>query len=81
MHSGMVLIWIGALLIVAGIVLAAGRVLWNGRLSEPHRMGPAGSGNTLEPRERARALHPKHHWPSIALVALGIVLMLAETAV
>lgn len=79
MHSGMVLIWIGALLIVAGIVLAAGQVLWKGRLSDPHRMGPAG-GATLEPRERARALHPKHHWPSIALVALGIVLMLAEAA-
>ncbi|WP_262268506.1 MULTISPECIES: hypothetical protein [Microvirga] len=81
MHSGMVLIWIGALLIVAGIVLAAGRVLWKGRLSDPHRLGPAEGGATLEPRERARSLHPRHHWPSIALVALGIVLMLAEAAV
>ncbi|QRM28564.1 hypothetical protein [Microvirga sp. VF16] len=81
MQSGMVLIWIGALLIVAGIVLAAGQVLWKGRLSEPHRMGPTGSGTTLEPRERVRALHPKHHWPSILLVALGIILMLAETAI
>ncbi|MGO4525262.1 hypothetical protein AB4097_10415 [Microvirga sp. 2MCAF35] len=80
MHSGMILIWIGALLIVAGIVLAAGRVLWKGRLSDPHRMG-SGTGTTLEPRERVRALHPKHHWPSIILVALGIVLMLAEAAV
>ncbi|MBQ0823723.1 hypothetical protein HPT29_019810 [Microvirga terrae] len=81
MHSGMVLIWIGALLIVAGIVLAAGQVLWKGRLSDPHRMGSTEGGATLEPRERARSLHPKHHWPSIALVALGIVLMLAEAAV
>ena len=67
--------------IVAGIVLAAGQVLWKGRLSEPHRTGSMGGGTTLEPRERARALHPKHHWPSIVLVALGIVLMLAEAAV
>jgi hypothetical protein len=81
MQSGMVLIWIGALLIVVGIVLAAGQVLWKGRLSDPHRMGSAGSGTTLEPRERVRSLHPKHHWPSIALVALGIILMLAEAAV
>lgn len=81
MQSGMVLIWIGALLIVGGIVLAAGQVLWKGRLSDPHRMGSAGAGATLEPRERPRALHPKHHWPSIVLVALGIVLMLAEAAV
>jgi hypothetical protein len=28
-----------------------------------------------------RALHPKHHWPSIVMVALGIVLLLAEAAV
>ncbi|WP_114944993.1 hypothetical protein [Microvirga calopogonii] len=81
MHSGVVLIWIGALLIVAGIVLAAGQVLWKGRLSDPHRMGSTAAGSTLEPRERVRALHPKHHWPSIVLVALGIVLMLAEAAV
>jgi len=80
MHSGMVLIWIGALLILAGIVLAAGQVLWKGRLSDPHRTGSTGGGATLEPRERARSLHPRHHWPSIALVALGIVLMLAEAA-
>jgi hypothetical protein len=68
MQSGMLLIWIGALLIVGGIVLA-------------HRMGSTGSGATLEPRERVRALHPKHHWPSIVMVALGIVLLLAEAAV
>jgi uncharacterized membrane protein len=81
MQSGMVLIWIGALLIVGGIVLAAGQVIWRGRLSDPHRMGSTGAGGTLEPRESPRALHPKHHWPSIVLVALGIVLMLAEAAV
>ena len=82
MQSGMLLIWIGALLIIGGIVLAAGKVLWKGRLSDPHR---AGSGTTLEPQGRAQgraqALHPKHHWPSIALVALGLILLLAETAV
>ena len=78
MQSGMLLIWIGALLIIGGIVLAAGKVLWKGRLSDPHRVG---SGTTLEPQGRAQALHPKHHWPSIALVALGLILLLAETAV
>ncbi len=81
MQSGMVLIWIGALLIIAGIVLAAGQVLWKGRLSDAHPMGRAGTGTTLEPKGRVRAFHPKHHWPSITLVALGIVLMLAEAAV
>lgn len=81
MQSGMVLIWIGAFLIVLGIVLAAGQILWRGRLSDAHRMGSTGSSATLEPQGRARAFHPKHHWPSIMLVALGIVLMLAEAAV
>lgn len=81
MRSGMVLIWIGALLIVAGIVLAAGRVLWNGRLSDPQRTDSTGTAATLEPRGRARALQPRHHWPSIILVALGIVVLLAEAAV
>ena len=81
MQSGMVLIWIGAFLIIAGIVLAAGQVLWRGRLSDPHRMGSADSSATLEPQGRVRPFHPKHHWPTIALVALGVVLMLAEAAV
>jgi hypothetical protein len=44
-------------------------------------MGSTGSSATLEPRGRVRSFHPKHHWPSIALVALGIILMLAEAAV
>jgi len=79
MQSGMILIWIGALLIIAGIVLAAGQVLWKGRLSDAHRIGP--TSTTLEPQGRVRAFHPKHHWPSIMLVALGIILMLAEAAV
>ncbi|MGF9758691.1 hypothetical protein AAII07_26160 [Microvirga sp. 0TCS3.31] len=81
MQSGMILIWIGALLIIAGIVLAAGQMLWKGRLSDAHRMGPTGSSATLEPQGRVRAFHPKHHWPSIALVALGMIVMLAEAAV
>ena len=56
MQSGMLLIWIGALLIIGGIVLAAGKVLWKGRLSDPHRVG---SGATLEPQGRAQALPPE----------------------
>jgi hypothetical protein len=81
MQSGMVLVWIGALLIICGIVLAAGRVLWQGRLSDARRLGATGASATLEPQGRGRALHPKMHWPSIALVALGLVLILAETAI
>jgi hypothetical protein len=81
MQSGMVLIWIGALFIIGGIVLAAGQVLWKGRLSDAHRMGSTGTSATLEPQGRVRSFHPKHHWPSILLVALGLIFMLAEAAV
>ncbi len=81
MQSGMVLIWIGALLVVGGVVLAAGKVLWKGRLSDAHRTGSTGASATLEPQGRVRAFHPKHHWPSIFLVALGLIFMLAEAAV
>ena len=81
MQTDMILVWIGALLIIVGIVLAAGQVLWKGRLSDAHRMGPTGASATLEPQGRVRAFHPKHHWPSIILVAFGIVLMLAEAAI
>ncbi len=81
MQSGMVLVWIGALLIIAGIVLTAGQMLWKGRLSDAHRTGYTGASAALEPQERARAFHPQHHWPSNNLVTLGIILMLAEAAV
>ncbi len=81
MQSGMGLIWIGALLILGGVALAAGRMLRRGRLSNAHRTGSTGAGVMLEPQGRMRALHPKHHWPSILLTALGLILMLAEAAV
>jgi hypothetical protein len=81
MQSGMFLVWVGALLIVCGVVLGATQALRKGRLSDPHRVGPSGTGVTLEPQERMRAISPKVHWPAVALVSLGIILMLAETVV
>jgi uncharacterized membrane protein len=78
MQSSMILTWVGALLILCGVVLAASQVLWKGRLSDARKAGPAGADATLEPKGRVRALNPKTHWPAVALVALGIILMLAE---
>jgi hypothetical protein len=79
MQSGMFLVWIGVLLIVAGVVLGASQALRKGRLSDPHRVGPTGTGATLEPRGRVKAFSPKLHWPAVALVALGIILILTRT--
>lgn len=82
MPSSMILVWIGALFIVCGIVLGAGQVLRKGRLSDPHRMGPGGASATLEPRgSPERGFSMKAHWPAVGLVAIGILLMLAETVV
>ncbi|HEV2900048.1 MAG TPA: hypothetical protein VGX71_19880 [Pseudaminobacter sp.] len=72
----MLLIWLGALLFVAGIVYLAGQAIWRGRMSEP---GPAGLGsrNTLEPAHRGvRFLGIGQNWPGLLLVAIGAILLL-----
>jgi hypothetical protein len=74
------LIWIGALLMIAGVVYMAGQALWRGRLSRPRQSLPGGV--TLEPerREAAAGLGFKANWPGLALLALGAVLLLAGAA-
>ena len=72
----MLVIWLGALLFVAGIVYLAGQAIWRGRMSEP---GPAGLGsrNTLEPAHRGvRFLGIGQNWPGLLLVAIGAILLL-----
>ena len=81
MQSSMFLVWVGALLIVGGVVLGATQAIRKGRLSDAHRVGSTGAGVTLEPRGRVRGLSPRAHWPAVALVALGIILMLAAAVV
>ncbi len=77
MQSGMILIWIGVLLIAVGIVLAASQAR-KGRLSDMPRMDTAGASTASG--SQGRAFHAKQHWLSIVWVALGIMLMLAEAA-
>lgn len=72
----MLVIWLGMLLIVAGVVLLAGQAIYRGRMSEP---GPAGLGsrNTLEPAHRGvRFLGIGSNWPGFALAGVGAVLMI-----
>jgi hypothetical protein len=72
----MLLIWLGALLVVIGIVLLAGQAIYRGRMSEP---GPAGLGsrNTLEPAHRGvRFMGLGTNWPGIFLFAAGAILLL-----
>jgi hypothetical protein len=72
----MLLIWLGALLFVAGIVYLAGQAIWRGRMSEPGPVG-LGSRNTLEPAHRGvRFLGIGQNWPGLLLVAIGAILLL-----
>ena len=74
----MVTIILGALLIVAGIALAAARTASRGKLSDPHPTGPTGQTNTLEPRARGSRLGLKADLPGLALMIVGAVLLFSS---
>jgi hypothetical protein len=71
----MLAIWLGALLVIGGLVFMAGQAIWRGRLSE-RRPRAAPAGDTLEPRERGGGFGLATNWPGFALIALGAVLLL-----
>jgi hypothetical protein len=75
------LIWIGAVLIVVGVVLTAVPPIWLGRLSRPRRVQPARPSTTLEPERPAKGLGIQTNWPSLVMIALGAVLMLVGATV
>lgn len=70
----MLLIWLGMLLVIAGLLYMAARTIWGGRLSA--RRARSATDATLEPREPGAGLGLAAHWPGFALVALGALLLL-----
>jgi hypothetical protein len=69
----MLTIWLGALLVIGGVLFMALQPLWRARLSgRPSR--PA--VDTLEPRQPAAGFGLASNWPGLALVALGALLLL-----
>lgn len=80
MDTGILLIWIGALLVIAGILYGAAQALWGGRLSDVRRSGAGRAAASLEPQQSPRAFSLRTHWPAFALVLLGSLLLLIETA-
>jgi hypothetical protein len=77
----MFLIWIGALLILCGVLLGVAQVLRRGRLSNPRRVGPTGASASLEPRlGQVKAFSLKAHWPALVLIVIGAILILTEAA-
>ena len=67
---------LGALLVIAGVVLIARAAIARGRLSDPHRDPVA--GRTLEPRRAGLGfLGLTVNWPGLLLAALGMLMLLA----
>ena len=75
------LVWIGALLILGGVVFMAAQPLLRGRLSGGKRLPSSGSSDTLEPQRPAGGFGIEYNWPGFALVGLGAVLLLVGAAV
>jgi hypothetical protein len=73
----MLVIWLGAFLVIAGVVLLAKAALDRGRLSGTTQ-GPTDiKDGTLEPQSRSvRFLGLSGNWPGLALMAFGAVLLL-----
>jgi hypothetical protein len=71
-------IWVGALLVLGGLLTLAAPPVWrrhvSGRQPRP-RLGR----DTLEPREPWVDIDPEEDWPGIALVVMGAILLLAGT--
>lgn len=70
----MLLVWLGSLLIIAGVAVAAVRTSRRGRLSSP--APNAKHPQTLEPRDRGDRLSLFADLPGIGLVAAGALLLL-----
>jgi drug/metabolite transporter (DMT)-like permease len=74
------LIWIGALLIVGGVVFTAIPPIWQGRLSRLRRVHARRPSNTLEPEKPGKGFDLQTNWPGLAMLVLGAVLMLVGAA-
>ena len=69
---------IGALLLIAGIVLIARAAIGRGRLSDPERNSGDTAGRTLEPRHKGVGfLGLGVNWPGLLLAALGGLMLLS----
>jgi hypothetical protein len=80
MGSGILLIWVGASLIICGVLYGAAQALRGGRLSDA-RLGKSGrAGASLEPQQNTKSFSLKTHWPAFVLILLGSILVLTETA-
>lgn len=75
MRTGVVLVWLGALLVIAGVVYMAAQPLWRGRLSDAR---PSSRADSLEPAAPARGFGLSSNWPGLALAGAGALLLLGS---
>jgi hypothetical protein len=76
----LIIFWLGALLVVCGVVLTAAPPIWRARLSG-RRSRSTVADRTLEPRRPGAGFGLKRTWPGLALIALGAILLLVGVAV
>ena len=74
----MSLIWLGAFLVIVGLIYAAAQPIWRGRLSR--RSAADVAGGTLEPRRPGAGLGIAANWPGLAMIAIGAILLLLGAA-
>ncbi|HEX2725325.1 MAG TPA: hypothetical protein VHN20_05860 [Beijerinckiaceae bacterium] len=70
------LVWIGALLVVAGVLFTAAQAIWRGRLSGPQRAPSGLARDTLEPPNPAGGFSLRANLPGLAMIAFGALLLL-----
>jgi hypothetical protein len=77
----LIIFWLGALLVVCGVVLTAAPPIWRARLSGRRSRSATAAAGTLEPRRPGSGFGLKRTWPGLALIALGAILLLVGVAV
>jgi hypothetical protein len=73
----MLVIWLGALLVLGGLLFTVAQPIWRGRLSEARRRrSSAVPTDTLEPRSPGAGFGLKENWPGLVFMVLGGILLL-----
>jgi len=73
----MLVIWLGALLVLGGLLFMLAQPIWRGRLSEARRRRPSAvPSDTLEPRSPGAGFGLKENWPGLVFMVLGGILLL-----
>lgn len=75
----MLAIWLGMLLVIAGLLYLARQGIWYGQMSNPAPSHPTLPNPTLEPARRGvRFFGFGANWPGIVMMAAGAILLLSS---